>query len=239
MSPDRRPEYNLHPEGLTPNQETLLVKVFEMGAIRIEPTSWKMHKDFPDAPPAPMYSDFRMLRRDPNVKKVAVDVYVDILKGLDYDLLADAPTAITPIVASLSDTLSIGQITPRLDKKDYGPGQKIDGLLSEDVGKTAVLVDDLVNFGSSKREAIEILEAEGIGVSDIVVLLDYGFLEANILNSGDGERSYEVHSAFSVEQMLEFYLRRGKITIDQYKVARTGIEELRSYVRSHPQVGSV
>lgn len=238
MTTETRPEQNLHPEGLTPNQETLLTKVFEMGAIKIESTRWKMHEKFPDAPLAPMYTDFRMLRSDPETKGIATDVYVSlILKGLSFDLIADVPTAITPVVSSVCDRLQIGQRTPRLDKKNYGPGKKIDGFKErEDEGKTVVLVDDLVNFGDSKRDAIEILEEGGLVVSDVVVLLDYGFLENSVLISNDGEKSYEVHSAFSVEQMLDFYLRTGKITGEQYQIARTGIEELREYVRSHPQV---
>lgn len=240
MSPDRRPEYSLHPEGLTPNQETLLSKVFDIGAVQIKPSTWKMHEKFPDAPLAPMYTDFRMLRSDAEIKGIATDVYVSlVLKGLSFDLIADVPTAITPVVSSVCDRLQVGQRTPRLDRKNYGSGRKIDGLKEgEDDGKTVVVVDDLINFGDSKREAIEILEEGGLVVSDIVVLLDYNFLNGELI-SRDGLKSYKIHSAFSVEQMLEFYLRIGKINRNQHQIAKTGIEELRSYVRAHPQVGSV
>ena len=75
-----------------------------------------------------------------------VDVYEELIRPLQFDLLADVPTAATPLVSSLSDRLGVGMVTPRTDAKTHGSGASIDGLLNSDQGKRAVLIDDLVTM---------------------------------------------------------------------------------------------
>lgn len=216
-----------HPEGLTETQEALSLQLFEIGAIKFGNFRLKLHDKNPEAPLSPVYIDLRVLRRFPEAKRAAVDVYEELVRPLEFDLLADVPTAATPLVSSLSDRLGVGMVTPRTDDKVHGSGAKVDGLLGIDGGKTAVVVDDLVTRADSKLEAIKVLKGNGVNVTDVVVLIDR--------KQGGGEQlaaeGYRLHSALTMNQMLEFYARVGKITPDAYRDVTQRLEALNQFLK--------
>ena len=220
-----------HPEGLTSEQEQLLLLIMEIGAVGFGDYKLKLHDTHPEAPLSPMYIDLRKLRRFPEAKSVSVTVYEQLLEPLSFDLLADVPTAGTPFVASLSDRLQVGVITPRADKKSHGSGSRVDGMLATDKGKRAVLVDDLVTHAESKLEAANILEQEGIRVEDVVVLIDR--------QQGGREQleqaGLQLHSAVTLQQLLDFYLRTEILTPNMYEDITTRIEQITHYLGSSAQ----
>jgi uridine monophosphate synthetase len=203
----------MHPEGLTQAQEDLALQLVEIGAVKFGAFKLKLHDKRPDAPLSPVYIDLRILRRFPAAKQIAITVYEELVRPLQFDLLADIPLAATPLVSSLADRLQKGQITPRLDTKAHGTGAKVDGLLPEDVGRTAVLIDDLVTRAESKIEAADILRAQGVHVYDIVVLID------RIQGGRDQlqQAGYTLHSACTLQQIMDFYLRVGRLTEEVYR----------------------
>ncbi len=161
--------------------------------------------------PSPFYVNLRRLRSFPQEKFEVVETYKQLLYPLNYDLLADVPTAATPLVSSLSDRLMIPQITPRMDLKDHGSGVKIDG--DYEGGEVAVLIDDLITTAKSKLAAIEVLESEGIKVMDVVVLIDRqqgGREELNRLG-------YNLHAAFTMPNLMRYYSQVGLVTPEQFQ----------------------
>lgn len=188
-------------------------QLFDIGAIKFGDFRLKLHDKNPEAPLSPVYIDLRVLRRFPEAKAAAVDVYQELVQPLRFDLLADIPTAATPFVSSLSDRLGVGMVTPRTDAKAHGTGAKIDGLLDSDVGKTVVLIDDLVTRADSKLEAASILTAQGLTVNDIVVLIDR--------KQGGREQlarqGFDLHAALTMDKMLDFYAKVGKLSQEKYQ----------------------
>lgn len=215
-----------HPEGLTENQERLAHQLFDLGAVKFGEFKLKLHDEHPEAPRSSVYVDLRMLRRNPKVKAAAVDVYQELVSPLEFDLLADVPTAATPIVSSLSDRLDIGMITPRTDSKGHGTGAKIDGLLPEDGGRKAVVVDDLVTRAESKIEAVDVLTSHGLVVEDIVVLIDREQGGKQQLQ----ERGLKLHSAFTMSQLLDLYHRTGRIDDNQYQDINNRLQALNTFL---------
>ena len=221
---DRRQE--IHPEGLTEAQEALSSQLFEVGAMKFGNFKLKLHDKNPEAPLSPVYIDLRVLRRFPEAKAAAVRVYEELVQPLKFDLLADVPTAATPLVSSLSDRLGVGMVTPRTDAKVHGSGAKVDGLLEADKGKTAVVIDDLVTRADSKLEAVNVLKENGVVVKDVVVLVDR--------KQGGEEQlaaeGYCLHSALTMEQMLQFYARTGKINQNVYHDAVQRLQALNQFL---------
>ncbi len=217
-----------NPEGLTNTQKMLAFMLHGIGAIKFGEFKFKLHDEHPEAPLSPDYIDLRMLRRDVQTKRLAADTYVELIRQLDFNLLADVPTAATPIVSSLSDKLGVGMITPRTDAKRHGTGAKIDGLLPEDKGKKVVLVDDLITMAKSKMEAVDILRNAGMIVEDVVVLIDR--------EQGGKEQlekeGLKLHSAFTRKQMLDYYLRVGVISQETYRKVQEGTILLNSFLSS-------
>lgn len=215
-----------HPEALTERQQALSLELLDARAVKYGNFRLKLHDRNPEAPLSPVYIDLRLLRRFPELKQSAVDVYEELVRPLTFDLLADVPTAATPLVSSLSDRLGVGMITPRTDAKTHGTGAKVDGMLLTDRGKTAVLVDDLVTGADSKLEALAILKEQGVRVEDVVVLIDreQGG-KAQLAKEG-----YKLHSALTMNSMLDFYLIEGKISQESYQDIKRRLEALNKFL---------
>ncbi len=213
---------------LTPAAKKLSIHLFDIGAVKFGAFKLKLHDTHPKAPLSPIYIDLRVLRRTPKAKNAAIKVYQELVKSLKFDLIADIPTAATPLASSLSDRLKIGMITPRADKKTHGSGAKVDGMLKSDKGKMAVLIDDLVTRADSKLEAAKTLRDVGVKVKDVVVLIDREQGGASEMK----KKKLKLHSAFTMQQMLDYFLKVKRLSQKEYDQIQTGIENLNNFLKS-------
>jgi uridine monophosphate synthetase len=198
---------------LTETQRTLALALLRVSAVKFGAFRLKMHEKNPDAPLSPIYIDLRLVRSCPKAMGVAADVYRELASGLRFDLYADVPTAATPLVAVLSFLSGVPMISPRLDRKSHGTGAPIDGTFEH--GQVALLVDDLITRADSKLEAIGVLEAAGLVVRDVMVLVDRQQGGADELQ----RRGYTLHAALQMQSLLSFYRDEGRISAEDY--ART------------------
>jgi len=199
-----------HPEGLTEAQEELAKDLLNIRAIEFGGDyRLKLHDTHLEAPLFNLWQ----VPRHPHAKAVAVNVYQELLSPLKFDLLADISTTVTPIVSSLSGRLNVRMVSPRVDSKGYGSGNKVEGLLPRDKRSRVILIDGLITDGASKIKAAEILEDHALFIEDIVVLID--------IEQGGKEEldkaGYDLHAAFTLDQMLNYYLRTGLIDRQIYK----------------------
>jgi len=213
---------------LTTIQQQLCLKLLEIGCIRFGEFKLKLHDKFPDAPLSPIFIDLRVVQRFPEVKKIVIDVYEELIKPLHFDLLAGIPIAAVALTSSLSDRLQIGMITPRITAKTHGSGVKIDGSSESDKGKTVLLMDDLVTKADSKFEAVKVLEEFGYVVKDIVVIIDrQGGGKEEIAKAG-----YTLHAAFTLDDMLSFYHESGKINKESYMQIHEGLKKIADFTKA-------
>jgi uridine monophosphate synthetase len=84
--------------------------------------------------------------------------------------VAGIPYAGLPIGTAVSLATGKPLIYPRRETKSYGTGQAIEGRF--EAGETVVVLDDVISSGASKLEALRPLEAAGLVVKDVVVLVD-------------------------------------------------------------------
>lgn len=196
---------------LTEARRVLASGLFEIGAVKFGEFRLKLHEKNPDAPLSPIYIDLRILRSFPDVIDAAVEVYSEMIRGLEFDLLADVPTAATPIVALLSHHTRVPMISPRSDIKSHGTGRAIDGFYKE--GQTALLIDDLITRADSKLESARVLSGNGLRVKDIAVLVDreQGGVRAV------SEVGLTCHVAFGLKELLRVFLEDKKISAEQYE----------------------
>ncbi len=207
--------------------EELARGIHEIGAFKDKTQSpggkgfrLKLHEKQPDAPLSPMYLDLRMLRSEPRLLRHAARVFKQMVvqQTMLPGRLADVPTAATPIVAVLSDMMEIGMVTPR-EGKAYGAGgagPNIDGFWQDSM--VAAVFDDLVTGADSKFAAIKTLEAgnEKYGrliVRDVYVLVDR-------MQGGSDQitaAGYNMHSAFTIAWLLEFYRESGMMSHALYE----------------------
>ncbi|MDD5145887.1 MAG: hypothetical protein PHF44_03540 [Candidatus Pacebacteria bacterium] len=184
--------------------------LFDIGAIKFGAFRLKLHEKNPDAPLSPIYVDLRLLRSFPAAMDDVVNLFNKMSDKITaFDCYADVPTAATPIVAVLSNKTRIPMITPR-EAKTHGGGASIDGVFNR--GQIVLVIDDLVTKADSKLEAIRTLEAGGLKVHDVLVLVDR--------EQGGPEQlqkaGYNLHVAFKLSELLQYYLDQGKIDKTKY-----------------------
>ena len=168
---------------------------------------------------SPIYFDLRLLAGLPKLLSRAAEAYLPLLNGLAYDRLAAVPYAGLPIGTALALATGRPLVYPRKERKEYGTGAAVEGGFVP--GETVLLLDDLATTGGSKLEAIQTLQAEGLRVTDVAVLIDR--------EGGAGEElvrlGCRLHAVFTLTQLLDHWESRGT-------VERSRIEAVQSFLRT-------
>jgi uridine monophosphate synthetase len=163
---------------------------------------------------SPIYIDLRRLAGFPILLSQVAQAYLPILKKLKFDCIAGLPYAGLPIATAISIQTRKPMIYPRKEKKAYGTKAEIEGVFNP--GDRAVLIDDLATTGGSKFEAIDKLKSAGLMVSDVVVLVDRQSGAAEDLTKA----GYNLHSVFTLSQLLDRWESKKSIPMDQIKSVR-------------------
>ncbi len=105
-------------------------------------------------------------------------------------------------------------VYPRKETKTYGTKAQIEGVYTE--GQKVVVIDDLISTGGSKFEGIEKLEAGGLEIEDVVVLIDRSSAGAADLL----ERGYRLHSVLTIADLLSCFEHTGEIEPQKIREVR-------------------
>ncbi|HEY8325952.1 MAG TPA: hypothetical protein VIG77_15745 [Ktedonobacterales bacterium] len=199
-------------ERLTMKQRAFADALLTSAAVKFGAFRLKLHETQPDAPLSPMYVDLRVLRSYPDALDAAVATLQELIDAdhLLFTRYADVPMAATPMVAVLSHLTRIPMITPR-ELKTHGAGGSINGHFTP--GEIVVVIDDVVTHADSKLEAIRTLEANGLVVRDVVVLVDRE-------QGGPGAiaaAGYRLHAAVKISDLLAYWRETGGIAEDVYQ----------------------
>jgi uridine monophosphate synthetase len=158
---------------------------------------------------SPVYIDLRLLVSAPPLLASIARAYADILSDLTYDRLAAIPYAALPIGTAVALATGRPLVYPRKEVKEHGTRQAIEGLYRP--GETVVVIDDLISSGESKLEAIAPLEAAGLVVRDVVVLIDRLGGGGQVLQ----ERGYRLHSVLTLTDVADILSAGGQLTETQ------------------------
>jgi uridine monophosphate synthetase len=114
--------------------------------------------------------------------------------------------------------MNLPMIYPRKETKEYGTARQIEGEFQ--AGDRAIVLDDLITTGGSKLEAIAPLEAAGLRVQDVVVLIDreQGGRE-DLAGAG-----YRLHAVLRLSEMLDILAAAGRIGLDQRDQVRAFLQ---------------
>lgn len=164
---------------------------------------------------SPIYLDLRRMASHPALLRSAADAYAALLRPLGYDLLAAVPYAALTIGAAVALAVDKPLIYPRKEIKAHGTGRAIEGDFQP--GQRAVVIEDLVTSAGSVLAAIQPLEAAGLAVSDVAVLIDrqQGGPQ-NLAAAG-----YHLHAALTMTQIVDTLEAAGRIASSQAAVVRS------------------
>ncbi|MBC7234573.1 MAG: orotidine-5'-phosphate decarboxylase [Chloroflexi bacterium] len=158
---------------------------------------------------SPVYIDLRLLVSRPELLQQVAGVYARLLRGLTYERIAAVPYAALPIGTAVSLLTGDPLIYPRREVKAYGTRRAVEGEFRP--GERALLLDDLISSGGSKLEAIAALEAEGLVVKDVVVLIDREQGGRQDLEA----HGYRLHAALTLRGLAETLAEDGRLSGEQ------------------------
>ncbi len=168
---------------------------------------------------SPFYIDLRQLISFPRLLEQVGASYLPLLKDLRFDRLAALPYAAIPIATVIALRGNYPLIYPRKEAKEYGTRAEIEGIFQK--GETAVLIDDLATTGGSKFEAIDKLNAAGLQVRDIVVLIDRESGAREALESA----GCRLHAVMTITQLLDYCEATGRLSADRIKASREFLKQ--------------
>jgi uridine monophosphate synthetase len=160
---------------------------------------------------SPIYVDLRMLVSHPDLLAQIAELYKEELRNKSFDALAALPYAALPIGTAISLSMNKPMLYPRKEQKSYGTCSLIEGEYKK--GIKAVVIDDVVTKGDSKLEVIQVLEANGIIVDDVCVLIDREGGGREALES----RGKKLISIFKFSELLDAWRLSERITQEQYE----------------------
>jgi len=166
---------------------------------------FKLHS----GPKSYIYFDLRLLVSYPQALKQVATAYEPILSSLEYDLLAAYPYAALPIGTAISLALNQPMVYPRKEAKSYGTGKSIEGMWQ--IGQRAVLIEDLITTGTSILQAIALVKAAGMQITDAAVLIDREQGGRETLQA----EGYRLHSVMTVRQLMVVLEKHEKISAKQ------------------------
>ncbi|KRZ66771.1 Uridine 5'-monophosphate synthase, partial [Trichinella papuae] len=144
--------------------ERFLTDLFHLGVIQFGEFLLKSNHT------SPIYVDMRRLLSHPTLLNTVEDFMYEYAKELEYDVICGVPYGAIPLTSALSVKRCIPMIMQRKDAKSYGTKKIVEGLYKP--GDKCLIIEDVITFGSSIAETARVLRAQGLIVTDALVILD-------------------------------------------------------------------
>jgi len=198
-----RREVAARPAPAAAPDDGLSLALFDIGAVQFGRFTLASGQE------SPIYMDLRLLASHPAVLRRVARAYARLVseQGLAGDgvCLAAIPYAALPIGTAVALELDLPLVYPRKEAKAYGTARQVEGKFRP--GDRAVVLDDLVTTGGSKLAAIEPLQAAGLEVRDVVVLIDREQGGRQDLAAA----GYRLHAVLGLRQILDELVAAGRI----------------------------
>src|ERR1041385_5117944 len=158
------------------NEQIVAEKLLQIGAVKLSPSEpftwasgWK----------SPIYCDNRKILSYPYVRDFIKSELCNIIfeQYPEAGLVAGVATAGIAWGAMAADQLKLPFVYVRSKPKEHGLGKQIEGYYEK--GQSVVVVEDLISTGKSSLQVVDILRGEGLEVTGLVSIFNYGFPAAD------------------------------------------------------------
>lgn len=119
----------------------------------------------------PVYVDMRRMISFPKERSILMDYAADMLRPLNMDYVAGGETAGIPYAAFLAERLEVPMLYIRKKPKGHGRMAQIEGHMEEK--KNVILIEDLMNVGSSQQVFVKALREANAIIENTFVVFSY------------------------------------------------------------------
>lgn len=187
---------------------------------------------------SPIYIDLRELVSYPKLLKQLAELFQKKIPD-SVQIICGVPYAALPMATAVSLQTNISMIIKRKVVKTYGAKKLIEGSFKK--GDKILLIEDVVTSGISLEETIIELEAEGLIIEKILIVLDreQGGIE-KLMHKG-----YDVEALYSLSSVISLLFVEHKIDekcfneVNEFlSNSRIGINEkplqIKPFPKNHP-----
>lgn len=163
----------------------------------------------------PIYCDNRQILSYPKERTIIIDAFVEMIKKLDiqFDAVAGLATAGIPHAALIADRLECPMIYIRSKAKGHGKQNQVEGAYSS--GQKILLIEDLVNQGSSLGEAVKAARNVGLDTVGCACIVDYETKAAKTIIS---DLNIDLYSLTNFTQVALCAKESGELGEENYQL---------------------
>ena len=124
---------------------------------------------------SPIYCDNRKTLSYPGIRTFIRDAFIEQIRT-NYgtpDMIAGVATGAIAHAALVAEKMKLPLLYVRSTQKSHGMGNRIEG--DPGVGKSVVVLEDLVSTGGSSLNAVSVLQEAGLNVLGMAAIFTYGF----------------------------------------------------------------
>ena len=163
---------------------------------------------------SPIYCDNRKTLSYPEIRDFIRDSFIREIQASfrQADIIAGVATGAIAHAALVAGKMRLPLIYVRSSQKSHGMANLIEGDVS--VGKTVVVIEDLVSTGGSSLNAVSALRKAGMNVLGMASIFTYGFpLAVENFRQAD----VELHSLGNYHDLIELAVHTGYIQPESLK----------------------
>ncbi|NP_803474.1 uridine 5'-monophosphate synthase [Bos indicus] len=178
---------------------------------------------------SPVYIDLRGIISRPSILNQVAEMLFQTAENaeINFDTVCGVPYTALPLATIVCSTHEIPMLIRRKEKKDYGTKRLIEGAVNP--GDTCLIIEDVVSSGSSVWETAEVLQKEGLKVTDAVVLVDREQGGRDNLQA----RGIRLHSVCTLSTVLCILEQQKKINAETVERVKRFIQE-NAFVAANP-----
>jgi len=148
----------------------------------------------------PIYCDNRMVLGLLDLRELVIESFVELIKSKkwDYDYIGGIATAGIPHAAFIADRLKLPMVYVRPKAKEHGKKNQVEGSFVPH--SNVLLIEDLVNQGSSLNDAVNGLKLADLNCDKILCIVDY---EMNTARDRLNQLGISLHSLTDFSVLVE------------------------------------
>ncbi len=199
--------------------DDLIASLFRINAVRFGSFTLK------SGIVSPIYIDLRCIVSYPGILKAVARAIWENISHASFDVVCGVPYTALPIATAISLERQVPMVMRRKEIKEYGLKKAIEGVFTP--GQRCLVIEDLVTSGSSVLETAAALRAEGLLVTDAVVLLDRE--QGGRKNLHD--QGIQLHSVVGMADFLN-------VLANHRMIDTTMLQQVREFLESQNQVAA-